>query len=129
MTKNFTFWHDDGCTIYLNGAVAYQSAGYKSSNNGQTGNVTLNLSAGWNIIEILIVQHYSPDGVWNIIPTIGSLVTTLNCYYSKDAGLGTVNKFADADLWAFPSLKQGASTIGISIVTADVSIAYKPKFL
>ena len=128
-TVNFTFYHDDGCGIYLNGVLVYTRAGPKYSLNGAAA-VTLNLVAGWNIIEIIWIQHYGPDGIWNIIPTITSLVEQLNCFYSKSAGTpGVVNKFADADMWAFPTLQPEAVTVGISITTATVQIAYKPKFM
>ena len=128
-TIAFNFYHDDGCGIYLNGVLVYTKAGPKYSFNGAAA-VTLNLIAGWNIIEIIWIQHYGPDGIWNIIPTITSLVEQLNCFYSKSAGTpGVVNKFEDTDLWAFPTLQPEAVTVGISITTATVQIAYKPKFM
>ena len=127
---SFNFYHDDGCGIYLNGVLIYTKAGPKQPLSGGTATATLNLIAGWNIIEIIWIQHYGPDGIWNIIPTITSLVEQLNCFYSRSAGTpGVVNKFADADMWAFPTLQPGAVTVGISITTATVQIAYKPKFM
>ena len=129
-TVNITFHHDDGCTIYLNNVIKYSTSGHKSPNNGLTASASLNLIAGWNVIEIFVVQHFGPDGVWDILPVIGSQVTTLNCYYSRSADLtGVVNKFADADLWAFPILNTGSNTIGYSLNSANISIAYKPKYL
>jgi len=126
VTKTFTFYHDDGATVYLNGVVVYEYIGPK----GPSTTVTLNLIAGWNVLEILLIQHFGPDYISNITPIIGSLVTTLNCYYSKAGGTpGIVNKFGETDMWAFPTLNPGANTVGISITTADVSIAYKPRFL
>ena len=123
---NFNFFHDDGATVYLNGAVVYTHIGPF----GPTGSIVLNLLSGWNVFEILLIQHFGPDGIYGITPILGSMVEQLNCYYAKVGGTpGTVNKFQDADLWAFPSLQPGANTVGISINTATVQIAYKPKFI
>lgn len=127
-TINFQFYHDDGCSIYVNGVLKYSHDYHADQDNGAA-SVSLVLATGWNVIEILWIQHYGPDGIWNIIPTIGSQVTSLNCFYSKGAGAGIVNKFADADLWAFPSLQPGTNILGINISTVDMQVSYKPKFI
>ena len=124
----FNFYHDDGASIYLNGALVYTNNYHADENNG-IASATMNLIAGWNIIEIIWIQHYGPDGIWGITPTIGSQVEVLNCYYARGAGSGTVNKFADTDLWAFPVLQPGENTIGVSNTNCVVTIAYKPKFM
>ena len=126
----FSFYHDDGCGIYLNGVLVYTKVGPKWSLNGAA-TATLNLVVGWNIVEIIWIQHIGPDGIWNIVPTVGSQVTTLNCFYSKSAGVsaGVVNKFIDADMWAFPVLQPGENTIGVSNTNCAITIAYKPKFI
>jgi len=125
---SFNFYHDDGASVYCNGSLVY-SHNYHADNNNGTASATMTLNAGWNIIEILWIQHYGADGVWGVTPTIGSQVVSLNCYYSKGTGSGIVNKFSDADLWAFPVLQPGSNTVGIDHSTGYVQISYKPKFI
>ena len=125
---SFHFYHDDGATVYLNGAVVYTHNYHENEDNG-SGFVTMNLLAGWNTIEIIWIQHYGPDGVWGITPTITSQVSALNCFNSKGTGLGIVNKFVDTDMWAFPVLQAGANTIAINSTACVVTAVYKPKWL
>jgi len=126
---SFNFYHDDGASIYLNGALVYSHDYHADENNGAA-SATMNLIAGWNVIEIIWIQHYGADGVWGINPTIGSQVEGLNCYYARDAGApGIVNKFADADMWAFPVLQPGENMVGVSSTNCVITVSYKPKFI
>lgn len=128
-TVNINFCHDDGASIYLNDEVVYSLNWYRDENNGPA-SASLDLAAGWNTLEIIWIQHYGPDGIWGITPTIGSQVEGLNCYYSRDADApGTVNKFTDTDLWSFPSLQPGSNVLGITPAIASVQVTYKPKFI
>jgi hypothetical protein len=125
---SFYFYHDDGASVYCNGSLVY-SHDYHCDNNNGAASATMTLNAGWNVIEILWIQHYGADGIWGVTPVIGSQVVSLNCYYSKGTGSGIVNKFSDADLWAFPVLQPGLNTVGIDHSTVPVQILYKPKFI
>lgn len=40
-----------------------------------------------------------------------------------------LNKFADTDMWSFPTLQPGANTITLSSSNCVVSISYKPKWI
>lgn len=39
------------------------------------------------------------------------------------------NKYADTDMWDFPSLKPGANTITVSRNSCDIKIKYKPRYI
>jgi len=126
IVRSFTFHHDDGASVYLNGVLIYSGIGVVTP----TPSIVLNLVAGWNILEILVINHFGPGYISNITPIIGSMVEQLNCYYSRAiAPQNSVNKFGDTDMWEFPTLQPGVNTIDIDILTADVQIKYKPKFL
>ena len=120
------FSNDDGCSIYLNGAFIY---GTKSDNYG-TGRVTLNLNSGWNTIEIIWIQHYGPDGIYGIIPVIGTQVDALNCAHAAPrASGGLINKFPDVDLWSFPVLQPGDNPVSIDSAVCAVKVEHRPKFM
>lgn len=137
--KAISIYHDDGATVYFNGEIVYEHIGpsgptpFRTLDTGPFGpspSITLILNEGWNTLEILLIQHFGPDGIWGIQPVIGSVVEGLNCFYCKDANSsGIVNKFGDTDMWAFPTLQPGENAVGIDITTADVQITYKPKFI
>lgn len=40
-----------------------------------------------------------------------------------------LNKFSDTDLWEFPKLSPGASTISFSKTNCDITIKYKPRWI
>ncbi|MFR4897226.1 MAG: phage distal tail protein [Blautia hansenii] len=41
---------------------------------------------------------------------------------------GVTNKFADADMWEFPSLLPGNNTLTFSSALCEVTIKYKPRY-
>lgn len=130
----FQFMHDDGVNVYLNGVSAYSKDRVEdngpSSNNSGYPSVVLKLTTGWNRLEFIWIQHYGNDGIFNIMPTIGSQVEQLNAYYACDtSGSGLVNKFGDANLWAFPTLQPGSNIINTDSTVCGIQIGYKPKFM
>ena len=127
-TISFTFSHDDGATVYLNGVIVYSHTHTSFENDGD-GFVSMNLMPGWNVIEILWANLYGPDGVWDVTPVIGSQVDALNCFYSKSEGDGVVNKFGDTDMWSFPVLQPGINTIKLTESNCNINIKYKPRYI
>lgn len=126
----FKFLHDDGVSVYLNDTVVY-SKERAEDNSGDPGypSVTLNLNAGWNTLEFLWLNHYGPGGIWGLDSAVSSLVEQLNCYYARLSNVGTVNKFPDTDMWAFPVLQPGQNNISIDSNVCSVSIQYKPRWI
>lgn len=123
--------HDDGCSVYLNGAQIYGKDYHAVTEDG-TGPVTvaLSLSAGWNTIEIIWIQHYGPDGIYSVNPVLGTQVDALNCAHAQSsASGGLINKFSDTDMWSFPVLQPGSNPISIDSTVCGVKIEYKPKFM
>ena len=128
----FQFYHDDGVSVYLNNAAVYQHAHAETDLPGNEGypSVTLNLSAGWNTVEFILLNHFGEGGIWGITPDMASQVDQLSAYYARDASpTGTVNKFPDTDFWQFPRLQPSAQTVATDtpLGTCGVSISYKPK--
>lgn len=125
----FYFYHDDGASIYVNGVQAY-GHNYHHVPQDSTGaaTATLNLTAGWNKIEIIWIQHYGTDGIWGVTPVMGSQVEQLNCYHSLDeSSTGVINKFPDCDMWEFPTIQPGDNTVSIDSNVCGVEVSYKPK--
>lgn len=130
-TITLTFLHDDGVNVLLNGTSVY-SCSHAEDNNGNPGypSVSLPLSAGWNKLEFLVLNHYGVGGIWGIQTALSAQVDQLNAHYARDASpSGTVNKFGDCDLWSWPTISPGSQTAAINSSTAAVSVQYKPKFL
>lgn len=126
------FLHDDGVNVFVDGASVYSKNCPENNTTQWTGypSVSVPLSAAaWHTVEFLWLQHVGDDGIWGITPTISSQVETLNCYYARDAGSGTVNKFPDTDLWAFPSVQPGDNAVAVDSSVCSVTISYKPKFM
>lgn len=116
--------HDDGAQIYLNGTSVYQS------DHAAGDTISFSLSAGWSKLEILWMNHYGLDGIYNISPLFGSQVDQLNAYYARDASPGgIVNKFPDCDMWSWPTISPGEQTVAINSSAATASVQYKPKFM
>ncbi len=136
-TVMLQMYHDDGAAVYLNNAQVYSCAHVMAPDaidpSWRThASVTLNLTAGWNRIDIIWIQHYGGDGIWDVSPTFSSAVSQLNAYYARDASpTGTVNKFPDTDMWQFPTLQPGDQTVTTDtpLATCGVDIQYHPKFL
>ena len=134
-TVTLQMYHDDGATVYLNNAAVYSCAHVMAPDAPQTAwqthaSVTLSLVAGWNRIDIIWIQHYGGDGIWDISPTFSSAADQLSAYYARDASpTGTVNKFPDTDFWQFPALQPGTQTVATDtpLATCGVAISYKPK--
>lgn len=64
--------------------------------------------------------------------TIKNLAMSKKIILDGESGIVTqdgVNKFADTDLWNFPSLKPGSNTIKVSRNTVDITIKYKPRWI
>ena len=64
--------------------------------------------------------------------TVKNLHKNIAVIIDGEQGLITengINKFADADMWDFPTLNPGANTINLSIPGAPLNIQYKPKFI
>lgn len=131
-TVTFKFLHDDGVDFIVDG-VSKHSTNYPENNTTQWPgypSVGVSLSAGWHTIEFWWIQHFGDDGVWGLSPTITSQVAQLNAYYARDAvPPGTVNKFGDTDMWAWPVMQPGAQTVSVSSTQVVVRISYKPKFM
>ncbi|MFT9055098.1 MAG: hypothetical protein ABF449_00545 [Ethanoligenens sp.] len=128
-----SFLHDDGVNVYLNGTSIY-SCSHAEDNNGNPGypSVVLNLNAGWNIFEFLVLNHYGIGGVWGFGQSTKFRVDQLNAYYARDANpTGTVSKFPDCTIWGWPTVQPGTQTITTSELPSacSVSVQYKPKFM
>ena len=132
-TVTLHLYHDDGASVYLNGAQVYGHNYHCVADDG-TGpaTVTLNLIAGWNTVEIIWIQHYGPDGIYGVAPVLGTQVDALNCKHATpDSPGGVVNKFPDTDMWQFPALQPGDQTVTTDtpLGTVGVDIQYHPKFM
>lgn len=131
----FTFYHDDGVSVYLNGAVTYscphvEAPGAPIAGWNNPAAVTLNLQTGWNKIEFIWIQHYGDDGIWAITPVMAGQVDQLNAFYARDTSPGgSVNKFPEADMWAWPAVQPGTQAVFVSSPACGVGIQYKPKFM
>jgi len=128
----FQFLHDDGVSVYFNGAAVYSCDTNETNDYYGPGypSITLNLPIGWSVLEFLWLNHYGADGIWGITPVIGSQIDKLNAYYARDTGLpGAVNKFPDTDMWSFPVLQPGDNPVSIDSAVCNVKIEYKPKFM
>lgn len=128
----FKFLHDDGVSVFFNGAVVYSHDSAEVNNYWNPGypSVTLQLPAGWSTLEFLWLNHYGEDGIWGITPTIGSQVDKINCSHASSAGVsGTANKFPDTDLWSFPVLQPGKNQISIDSAVCGIRVEYNPKFM
>lgn len=126
---NIEFYHDDGCSLYVNNSIVY-SMNHAQNIPTARANATIALNPGWNTIEIIWIQHYGMDGIWGISPVLNTQVDALNCYYAtKDNLTGLVNKFPDTDMWEFPNLQPGANIINIDSNVCNVEIKYKPKYM
>lgn len=135
-TITIKFLHDDGVNLFVDGASKYTKN--CPEDNGESGttkwpgypSISVSLTAGWHKIELLWLQHVGDDGIWGLSPTISSQVDYLNAYYARDSNpAGTVNKFPDADMWAWPVLQPGNNTISIDNAQCAVKVSYKPKFM
>jgi phage-related protein len=116
--------HDDGCSILVNGNTVYSAGVWRRPT------VSLPLTAGWNTVEILWIQHLGDGGFWGTQPLLSALVDQLNCYHARDAsGDQRVNKFSDTDLWAFPVVQPGKNTVSVDSPDCTVKVEYKPKFM
>lgn len=130
-TITLKFLHDDGVNVLLNNTSVYSYA-KAEDNNGNPGypSVSLSLSAGWNRLEFLVLNHYGIGGIWGIQAALSAQVDQLNAYYARDPDLsGTVNKFPDCDMWSWPTISPGEQTVSVNSTVATVNISYKPKFL
>lgn len=127
------FCHDDGVNVYFDGTSVYNKD-YPESNDAKwagKANVSISLTANaWHKIEILWLQHYGDDGIWNFSNTLSSQVDQLNAYYARDTNTaGMVNKFPDTDMWSFPVIQPGNNKISVDNSACSVTVAYKPKFI
>lgn len=125
------FYHDDGVNVLLNDASVFSCAHAEDGGgNPGKGTAVLNLNAGWNKLEFLLLNHYGIGGIWGFKSPVESMVDQLNAYYARDADpSGTVNKFSDCDMWSWPAISPGEQTVAINSAVAAASVAYKPKFM
>ena len=109
-TIAFTFTHDEGCQIYVNGKSQYSKGGYTVG-----ASATLTLNKGWNTVEILWSETTSGDGIFSVSPVISKLVDKMSAAFGDDSGRITNV--------AATSLQSGAFYNGIKIDTTSGFVA------
>lgn len=78
-TISYTFGHEDGCSVYVNGMQIYAYGTNRDNNN-----ISLTLKQGWNTVEYFWAEQSGGDGIYNISTSLGQLVDKVSCYYADD---------------------------------------------
>lgn len=83
------------------------------------------VTASINISTLTLTGFADSIVVNNLLANIPRIIDG-EAYKVLQAG---VNKFADVDMWNFPTLQPGANTITTNNVNCVVAIVYKPKYI
>jgi len=78
-----------------------------------------------NLASVTITGMGKPITVNNLHANTPVIIDGEQCLITESG----LNKFAETDMWNFPTLQPGANTITSSTVNCVVKIAYKPKYI
>lgn len=83
------------------------------------------ITAPIDTISVVLTGFKDSITVNNLLANVPRIIDGEACTVLQ-AG---VNKFAEIDLWSFPSLQPGTNTINTSVSNCVISIVYKPKYI
>lgn len=128
-TKTFTvnMQHDDGGAIYVDGVAVYQ----RGTSSGAAVAISLTLTAGWHVVDLLWAEQAGGDGWTNISPAFASQVTEMYAPVSLQSraadaasaltNASTAQAAADAAKTAAGTAQSTADTAKTNAATAQAA--------
>ncbi len=113
-TWTFTYSHDDGSRIYIDGVLVFENANYTLNDS-----VTITFTRGNHIVDIMYSNFWGGYGIWGFSVPLSSIATTMYAPAGASALVTTLDKAQTAANLALANAQEATAIANAAQATAQ----------